>query len=140
MKNLILDEVSFPEDLKILVIEDTPFFQKKMLSSLSDIGFVGKITLAETISAALLKVTREKPQFILSDWNLPDGNGLDFLKQLRSLEVYEDVPFIMVTTMDEIDNILEAIEFGADGYIVKPWIEKDLIEKMAFAYKKKNKL
>ncbi len=139
MTDLILDEIAVPDNLSFFYLEDTPLFQKKMLSGLADIGFKGSITVAATLKEANELLPKQKPKFILSDWNLPDGVGIDFLKTVRSDKYYDAVPFLMVTTMDDIDNILEAITHGADGYIVKPWSEKDLIDKIAFAYNKRLK-
>lgn len=138
MSYLTLDEVSIPDNLNIFVLEDTPIFQKKFKADLVELGFKGKITIAGTVKDALVGVFIQKPDLILSDWNLPDGKGIEFLKDIRSSELFSNTPFVMVTTVDEIDFILEAVEFGVDGYIVKPWNSKEMAEKIAFAYKKRN--
>lgn len=139
MGNLIFDEISIPDDIHLFILEDTGAFQRKMLSDLKAIGFKGDMTLTATVKDALAGVVKKKPDFILSDWNLPDGKGIEFLKMIRNDDLFKEIPFVMVTTIDEIDNILEAVENGVDGYIVKPWDVKELKEKMSFAYNKRQK-
>lgn len=134
--NLELNDVVIPKTLKFFILEDTPLFQKKMVQSLNDLGFSGSITISETLRHAIENFEKVSPDFFLSDWNLPDGVGIDFLIRVREIEKFKNTPFLMVTTIDDIDNILEAINSGADGYIVKPWTEEDIIEKIAFAYNK----
>lgn len=139
MNNVILDDVSIPDDICFFILEDTPIYQKKLLSNLSDLGFRGKVVSTATLTEALEQFEEAKPHFILSDWNLPDGFGIDFLKAVRAKTNFADTPFLMVTTVDDIDNILEAVSCGVDGYIVKPWTEQDLIEKISFAFSKRQK-
>ena len=78
-----------------------------------------------------------KYEMILSDQNLPDGKGTDFLKSLKAESVYDGCPFIMVTTQDEVEFLIEATSFGSDGYIIKPCDENELISAISFAYKKR---
>ena len=139
MNNIIIDEISIPENLTLFILEDTGTFQRKIQLDLKELGFKGKVLLAATVKDALAGVLINKPGFILSDWNLPDGKGIEFLKMIRSDDSFKEIPFVMVTTMDEIDNILEAVENGVDGYLVKPWDLKELGEKIAFAFNKRNK-
>lgn len=132
----MLGDMVLPKNLKFLILEDTPLFQRKMVQSLNDLGFTGEITISENLRHALENFEKVNPDFFLSDWNLPDGIGIDFLIRVREIEKFKNTPFLMVTTLDDIDNILEAINNGADGYIVKPWLEEDIIEKLSFAYSK----
>lgn len=138
MSKIYLNEIAVPNDLHIFILEDEAFFQKKMMETLGDIGFKGKVTLAKNVEEAKGQFENSKPDFILSDWNLPDGIGIEFLKTVRANSSFDHVPFLMVTTMDDIGNILEAVNLGADGYIVKPWEESDVIEKMGHAFEKRD--
>lgn len=139
MNRIKLNDVTVPEKLHIFLLEDDLIFQKRMIESLKSMGFKGMVTIAGSIAEAKIKIKDCSPGFFLSDWNLPDGIGPDFLKYIRSQEKFEDVPYLMVTTMDAIDDILNAINLGADGYVVKPWDDSDLIEKMGFAVEKRQK-
>lgn len=66
----------------------------------------------------------------LVDWNMPVMNGLDMLKQLRA-EGYSDVKVLMVTTEAENDYIIRALDAGADEYLMKPFDDEALQEKLA---------
>jgi two-component system chemotaxis response regulator CheY len=135
-KSIVLDEVNIPSDLHFFILEDTSVFQRKMVESLKSAGFVGEITMASSLAEAFETFTNARPDFILSDWNLPDGAGIDFLTKVRASETFKNIPFLMITTVDGIDDILEAVNQGVDGYIVKPWSKQDFNEKIAFAYSK----
>ena len=139
MANLILDEIEIPEDLKFLLLEDEEHFQKEMIINLKSIGFTGTFDKAYDVETAVKLASKSKYSFIFSDWNLPDGKGIDFLKAVRDESVYDDCPFVMVTTMDDIQHILDATSSGSDGYIVKPYNEVDIINAISFAYKKRAK-
>ncbi|MBH47168.1 MAG: hypothetical protein CME71_03255 [Halobacteriovorax sp.] len=139
MSTVVIDEISMPADMYFLILEDTEIFQKKLVQTLNNLGFTGNITMTDTVASALEALNENQPDFILSDWNLPDGKGIDFLKKVRANEQYSKTPFVMVTTMDSIDDILDAVTVGADDYVVKPWEEKEMAEKISSAYAKRKK-
>ena len=139
MSTVVIDEISMPADMYFLILEDTEIFQKKLVQTLNDLGFTGNITMTDTVASALEALNENQPDFILSDWNLPDGKGIDFLKKVRADSKYSTTPFVMVTTMDSIDDILDAVTIGADDYVVKPWEEKEMAEKISSAYAKRKK-
>jgi CheY-like chemotaxis protein len=66
--------------------------------------------------------------FIISDWNLPDGTGIEFLKHIRKMPKFKNIPFVMCTTLSEIGNILDAINNGANEFITKTWSVDELKE------------
>ena len=137
MSTVIIDEVEMPKNMNFFILEDTPLFQKKMVDSLNDLGFSGNVTVADNIAMAYKKLEDKKTHFILSDWNLPDGKGIDFLKKIRADSNYDGIPFIMVTTMDGVDEIIDAAQIGADDYIIKPWEEDEFAKKISSAYQKR---
>ena len=137
--NLLLDEVFIPDDLHIFLLEDTRLYQAKMHADLKALGFRGRLTVAASLEQAAAKFKEDKADFYLVDWNLPDGIGLDFLRLIRADKAFDNIPVLMVTALSDIDNILDATKDGADGYIVKPWDQKELTEKIAFAYKTRKK-
>tara|TARA_R110002049_G_scaffold305129_1_gene501331 strand:- start:2055 stop:2477 length:423 start_codon:yes stop_codon:yes gene_type:complete len=140
MSILNLNDIEVPADLNFLIVEDTVIFQKKMVQTLNDLGFTGNVTVAGTLEEGYKSLSEKKPDFILSDWNLPDGVGIDFLKKVRSDEKYNQTPFVMVTTMDAIDDILDAAKIGSDDYIIKPWEEDEFSVKISTSYEKRKKL
>ena len=85
---------------------------------------------------ALAKLEKGQFNFIISDWNMPNMMGLDFLKAVRSKESTKGIPFLMVTAEAKIDNILEAAKAGVSQYIVKPFTLEALEEKLNAIFKK----
>lgn len=110
-----------------------------MLADLGAIGFKGKITVTNSLAEAFAQFKTDAPGFILCDSKLVDGIGSDLLRAIRSKAQLDHLPFLMVSADSDIDNILEATNDGADGYLVKPWTKKDLIEQIAFAYSKRQR-
>ncbi len=139
MKNKItLGETQVDADLKFFILEDTPVYQKRIIACLRALGFTGKPVFAPSIKDAKSMIRDNTPDIFFCDWNLPDGFGIDFLRELRRTERFKNTPVVMVTTMDDPSNILEAINDGADGYVVKPYETTDLEDKIAFAVEKRS--
>lgn len=139
MNVLTLNEIEIPDDLDFLIVEDTEIFQRKMVDTLNDLGFTGNVQVVDTLSKAYKAIEEKVPGFILSDWNLPDGVGIDFLKKVRADKRFDKVPFVMVTTMDAINDILDAAKIGADDYIIKSWDEAEFSVKISTSYEKRKK-
>lgn len=70
---------------------------------------------------------------VLADWNMPEINGLDLLKQLRRNPALSSLAVVMVTTETEIEQIAEAMEAGANEYVMKPFTPEILVEKLQLA-------
>ena len=67
---------------------------------------------------------------IISDWNMPNMTGLEFLKKVKADPQYNHIPIIMLTAEAEKGQVLEALQSGANGYIVKPFAAASLKEKI----------
>lgn len=134
---LKLGEAEVSANIDVFILEDTPLYQKRVVACLKAIGFTGKLTIAGSLAEAKKLITVERPGLILSDWNLPDGIGIDFVKLVRSEKKFDQTPIIMVTTMDEVSHIIKALQVGADDYVVKPFYESDVSEKLGFAFEKR---
>ncbi len=129
--------VEVDPDSHFFLLEDTVSYQKEISQTIRSLGFRGQITIAGTLKEGLQILNEITPDLILCDWNLPDGIGFDFLRALRRADRFSTVPVLMITTMDDISNILSAVKEGADGYIVKPFEVDDFAEKISFAFEKK---
>ncbi len=70
------------------------------------------------------------PHLILVDWNMPEMNGLDFVRALRSNREYDQVRVMMVTTETEMKRMSEALEQGANEYVMKPFTKDVIIQKL----------
>jgi two-component system chemotaxis response regulator CheY len=75
-------------------------------------------------------------QLFLSDWNMPEMNGIDFLLSLKKDPKYSKVPFLMVTTESESENVMKAIVLGVTDFIIKPFDEGTLEDKLTSIWKR----
>jgi two-component system chemotaxis response regulator CheY len=125
---------AFPTDITFLHIEDMPNLREQMASDLRSLGVTGRILEGPSCREALIVCEKEHPDFIICDWNLPDGTGLQILKKLRSTLKYKKTPIVMCTTMDDIQNLLAAVSSGANDYIVKPWTKEELQKKIQLTW------
>ena len=116
-------------NMRILVGDDVGVIRGAIRRILRNIGFTD-IKEADGGKAVLRSLEKGRYDLVLCDWNMPDISGLDVLKEIRSDDKLRDVPFIMVTAEAREDSILEAVEAGVNGYIVKPFSANTLREKM----------
>ena len=110
------------EALRTLIVDDSSVMRKIVARALQQ----GGVTVAEIIEAAngseaLEILRREKVDLVLSDINMPVMDGLEFVRQLRSVENAKGVPVVMITTEGSESHVKEAISCGARGYIRKPF-------------------
>ena len=126
-------------DIKILVVDDMSTMRKIIKNMLSQIGFTN-ITEADDGATAwpLIQgaIQEGKPyEFIVSDWNMPQMSGLDLLKNVRSTEGLEKLPFLMITAEAEQGNVVIAVKAGVSNFIVKPFSAAVLKEKIDKIFK-----
>ena len=121
-------------NMKILVVDDFATMRKIITNLLRQLGFKN-ITDADDGTTALEKLKGEKFDFIISDWNMPKMSGLELLKTVKGDADLKDVPFMMVTAEALKENIIAAIQAGANDYIVKPFNATTLEEKINKIFK-----
>jgi DNA-binding response OmpR family regulator len=115
---------------KIMIIDDSPTILKVMKKYLLNSGYE-----VETISdsAALFdgRIETFKPNLFIIDINMPQYDGFYILENLKKQDLCPDAKFIMCSTKFFEHDIAMARELGADGFLVKPFSDKELIEKIA---------
>ncbi|MCF7886309.1 MAG: response regulator [Candidatus Marinimicrobia bacterium] len=116
------------EDKKVLFVDDSPTMRRIMVNSLKKIGYTNLIE-AENGEDALEKI-EEDVGLILADWNMPEMNGKEMVKELKANDQYKDIPIIMVTTRGTKDDVVTAVKIGVNGYIVKPFTPETLKSKI----------
>jgi len=79
---------------------------------------------------ALIETQNKELALVLTDWNMPELNGLDLLKQLRQNPRLDSLAVVMVTTETELDQISVALEAGANEYVMKPFTKEILVDKL----------
>jgi two-component system chemotaxis response regulator CheY len=115
--------------MKILVVDDSAVMRKVIIRTLVKIGFAADtITEAPDGLAGLEAAQKDCFNLILMDWNMPGMLGIDVVRNLRSAGV--TTPIMMVTTEGEKTNVVTAIQAGANNYLVKPFTDDDLAEKV----------
>lgn len=131
-----------PQELKnirIMVVDDTAFMRSTLVRLLLELGFhKDNIIQFENGRHALdrLKTSDEKFDLVLSDWNMPNLNGLEFLKLVRASNLYfRKIPFVLITTVSEKEKVVEAILFQVNGYLLKPLEMPKLKETLETIYK-----
>ena len=71
-----------------------------------------------------------KVDIALVDWNMPEMNGFEFVRAVRAERIYDGVLLMMVTTETEIDNVVRALAAGANEYVMKPFTQDVILEKL----------
>ena len=75
-------------------------------------------------------LNRDKIDFIVSDWNMPNMTGIELLRKVRASEQFADIPFLMVTAEAQQENIIEAVQAKVSNYIVKPFTADTMKQKI----------
>jgi two-component system chemotaxis response regulator CheY len=104
---------------KILVVDDSSLMRSFAKGSLKQLK-LNNVDEAENGEEALLKLKKEMFDLILSDLHMPNMNGLELLRAVRSDINLKDIPFIMMTLDGKKDVLLEAVKEGLNDYILKP--------------------
>lgn len=124
--------------IKILVVDDFSTMRRIVKNILKQLGYEN-IEEAEDGAQAFNKLKSGGFGFVVSDWNMPNMDGLDLLKKVRSDPELKALPFLMVTAEAEKDKVIEAIKAGVSNYIVKPFTAEVLKEKMDRIFEKLGK-
>lgn len=115
--------------MRILIVDDMANMRRTIRNMLRYVGYEF-ISEAENGEMAIKKMTSEKVDFVVCDWNMPVMTGIEFLQKVRENEKFKDIPFLMVTAEIEASHIVQAAETDVDGYIIKPFVAKTLEEKI----------
>ena len=113
-----------------LVVDDSKTIRIILGRILKELGY--EVCEAGNGKEALKVMETEKAavNLVLADWNMPEMNGLELLKQLRQDPDFASLKVIMVTTETEIDHMVSALEAGANEYVMKPFTKEILREKL----------
>jgi two-component system, chemotaxis family, chemotaxis protein CheY len=116
-------------NMKFLVVDDFSTMRRIVRNLLKELGFTN-VDEAEDGVAALAKLRGAQFDFVVSDWNMPNMTGIDLLRNIRGDAGLKHLPVLMVTAEAKKENIVEAAQAGANGYIVKPFTAATLEEKL----------
>lgn len=132
----------FPPETRILIADDMPTIRELVKNQLKNMGFKNIVEAADGESAMNLVISNTTIgtpiQLVVSDWNMPKMSGLEFLKQIRASTDWSNLPFILLTSESERDQVTEAILAGVSQYLVKPFAGKSFEEKLRGVWAKHN--
>jgi two-component system chemotaxis response regulator CheY len=114
---------------KILIVDDMQTMRRLLKSALNGLGYVNVVD-AEGGTTALALLESGDYSLLITDWNMPDMEGIDLLKAVRANDKLKSLPVLMVTAEAKKEQILEAAEAGVNGYVVKPFQPAQLKDKL----------
>jgi two-component system, chemotaxis family, chemotaxis protein CheY len=112
-----------------LVIDDSRALRRILGDMLRQLG----LTVSEAGNGREgLEVLRNSPtpDVVLVDWNMPEMNGLEFVRAVRAEPKFSDLPLMMVTTETEMEQMVTALEAGANEYVMKPFGKECIADKL----------
>ena len=123
------------KNIKILVVDDFPTMRRIIRNLLKELEFVN-VDEAEDGAIGLEKLKGGNYGFVVSDWNMPNMDGLALLQAIRADPSMAKLPVLMVTAEAKKENIIAAAQSGANGYVVKPFTAITLEEKITKIFEK----
>lgn len=120
---------------KFLVVDDFSTMRRIIRNLLKELGY-NNVDEAEDGIVGLSKLKGGDYDFVVSDWNMPNMDGLTLLQHIRAEPTLAKLPVLMVTAEAKKENIIAAAQAGANGYIVKPFTAATLDEKLAKIFEK----
>ena len=114
---------------KILVVDDSSTMRRILRMSLARCGY-SDVEEAGDGNEGLAACQAKQFDLVMTDWNMPNMDGLQMIISLRAMPTYTTVPIVMVTTEGAKDDVIEALTRGATSYIVKPFTPETLSEKL----------
>lgn len=124
--------------MKFLVVDDFSTMRRIVRNLLKELGFTN-VDEAEDGQIALQKLNSLPFDFVVTDWNMPNMDGLTLLQKIRATPSLKHLPVLMITAEAKKENIIAAAQAGASGYIVKPFTAATLSEKLEKIFEKMGK-
>ena len=115
--------------MKILIVDDSSTMRRIIINTLSRIGY-SDVVEAEHGKAGLEKLGQGGVEMIITDWNMPEMSGVEFVRAVRSNDATKAMPVLMVTTNAAEGDIVEALKAGVNNYVVKPFTPATIKEKI----------
>jgi two-component system chemotaxis response regulator CheY len=115
--------------LKFLVVDDSLTMRRIVVNTLKTIGYTDTTEAADG-KAAMAKLLSEGADFLITDWNMPEMNGLELTRWVRAAPQFATMPILMVTTRGNKEDVIEAMKARVSNYIVKPFTAPGLKDKI----------
>ena len=131
--NKIMKKTIF--DNKILIVDDNLELRAMLKTFLKKEGYEN-LSFAVDCRGAEQALSAEKPDFIILDVNLPDGDGFSLMRRIKGQALYRDIPVLFLSARDKDADRLLGLGLGADDYMVKPFLPKELLLRMSAILKR----
>ena len=116
--------------MKLLVVDDSSTMRRIIKNTLARLGYKNVLEGADGVEGWEQMDTNPDIDMLITDWNMPEMNGLELVKKVRADERFADTPIIMVTTEGGKAEVITALKAGVNNYIVKPFTPQVLKEKL----------
>ena len=120
----------------VLIVDDSAMMRKIVMKNLKECGYDVNVVEASDGKEGLDKFLAGGIDLVLSDWNMPNMDGLTLLQTIRKTPALKGLPVLMITAEAKRENIIAAAQAGASGYIVKPFTAATLNEKLGKIFEK----
>jgi len=117
---------------KVMIVDDSRTIRTIIRRILLELGYEVCEAGNGVEALKVFEVEKDAVKLVLVDWNMPEMNGFELLKQLRHDPGLSWLKIVMVTTETEMDHMASALEAGADEYIMKPFTKDILVEKLEY--------
>ena len=118
-----------PDEIEILIVEDSPTQAERLRRLIQSLHYNARV--AANGQLALAAIRERKPHLVLSDIVMPEMNGYDLCRAIKSDPTLRDIPVILVTSLNDPKDIIRGIECGADNFIRKPYAEDYLLNRIS---------
>ena len=116
--------------MKLLVVDDSSTMRRIIKNTLARLGYKDILEGADGVEGWAQIDQNPDVEMLITDWNMPEMNGLELVKKVRADERFKDLPIIMVTTEGGKAEVITALKAGVNNYIVKPFTPQVLKEKL----------
>ena len=117
--------------MKLLVVDDSSTMRRIIKNTLARLGHKDILEGADGVEGWAALDANPEVDMLITDWNMPEMNGLELVVKVRADERFKDLPIIMVTTEGGKAEVITALKAGVNNYIVKPFTPQVLKEKLA---------
>ena len=115
--------------MRFLIVDDSSTMRRIIINTLSRLGHRDVIEAANG-REGLDRLAHNQVDMIFTDWNMPEMNGIEFVRAIRAMDGMSAVPILMVTTNAAKADIVEALRAGVNNYVVKPFTPDTMREKI----------
>lgn len=117
--------------MRALVVDDLLIARRLIVNNLKNMGFEEVVEAVDGVDALQLLKDESKPfDIIITDWLMPNIDGLVFVHEIRKFDKFKKVPVLMVTSVDDKEDVVKALKNGVNDYIAKPYTPDTLRKKV----------